>query len=111
MEPTTTSPVDMMAEFGLADLPEEERNELLAEIGEIVHRGVMQKAWNILDLAKQDALTELLEASNLDPDNDEKRDAVDQFMQAEVPDLERYIREEVATLKKAHEDLYGELTS
>jgi hypothetical protein len=100
---------NILAKLGLDDLPEEEIEEMLAEIGDVVMQGALTKAWNALDLAKQDELTTLLEASTAEPENDEKSNAVLAFLQTNVPDLDKYFKDEMDALLTAQRDALGEL--
>ena len=102
---------DIIASLGLDLLPEDERNALLSDIGEVIFRGVMHKVWNSLDPTTQDQLTQLFDASNEDPENEQKREAIDQFLTANVPDLKLYVSQEVEALKTAQQDVYGEIMS
>ena len=93
----------------LSMLSEEERNELLADIGEVVFDAVMRRVWDALDADGQDELTKLFEASSDDPENDEKRERIDTFLKERVPDFERFVQEETEKLRAAEEKIRGEL--
>jgi hypothetical protein len=97
--------------LGLSEVPQDERDRLLFVMGEVVHRGVMRKAWGALDEEHQDKLNERMEASLADPDNDAKRLAVQAFLQEQVPDLEKYVTEEIEALKEAQERAHAELAA
>ncbi|MBP9760133.1 MAG: hypothetical protein KBD24_02065 [Candidatus Pacebacteria bacterium] len=102
---------DVITSLGLDLLPEEERIEFLSDIGKVIFAGAIRKAWQSLDIKKQDELTALFDTSNEDPKNDDKRKAIDTFLEAYVPDFEHYVEQEVIALKNAQQDIYGELTS
>jgi len=88
-----------LLKLGLEGLPEEAREELLAELGEVVFMNVMRRTHKALTLTQQDALTRLLEESAEDPENEKRREALAQFLAAQVPDFDTYVREEVAALE------------
>ena len=104
-----TSQPDLLADLGLEHLNEEERTELVGEIGEVILRGVMRKAWNVLSLKEQEELTALLEASAADQGSDEKHAAIDTFLKEHVADLPRYVSDEVEAFKKAQRNAVSEL--
>jgi|GEM_PF-3243332 len=99
---------DLLADLGLENLSEDERHKLLAEIGGVVYRGVVRRAWNTLSIKEQDELSELLEASAADSENEEKSTAVDTFLNEHVTDLSKYVAEEVEALKKAQQSALSE---
>jgi hypothetical protein len=101
---------DLLVELGLDSLPEEARDELYSEIGEVVFRGAMHRAWKVLDIKQQEALATLLEESAASPEDDKKQEAVDTYLQKYVPDFQRYIAEEVTALKKAQKNIVSEVT-
>ncbi len=100
-----------LEDLGIADLPEEERNEILADIGEVIFQSVMRKVWQSLDIDGQDVLTEILEASAREPENEAHSTALDVFLKERVPDFDRYLAEEVQAFRDSQEKIYGELTS
>lgn len=110
--PTTQTALDNLPpEFGLDMLSEEERNELLEDLGEMVFEGAMRRTWDALDADKQDALTALLEASTSDPENDDKRTAIQTFIAEHVPEFDSYVTAEVEELKTLQQRAYEELSA
>lgn len=98
----------LLAELGFTDLPQEQQDELNADIGEVVFLGAMRRVWDALDYHGQDTLTSLLKESESDPENSEKRTALAAFLDSHVPDFPAYVRAEVEALKRAHNEAMGE---
>jgi hypothetical protein len=101
---TTTSPDDT---FDV--LPEAERDELLADIGEVVYMNALHKAWESLEAEKQDELTTLVEASASDPENEEKSSAIEVYIQSNVPTWEQIIEEEIVAFGTAQSEIEKEI--
>lgn len=100
---------NFLAELGLGDLEGAERDELLESIGEVLFQGVMLRVFEVLNEEEQDALSVLFDASNADPDNEEKRDELHQYIAEHVPQFDAFLGEEIALLKKAYEENRGAL--
>jgi hypothetical protein len=81
-------------------LGEEEQNELLAEMGEVVYMGALQKAWESLETGLQTELTELLELCAKEPENEDRSTALDAFLEKHVPEWERFLENEMAILQE-----------
>ncbi len=110
--PTTPSiPPEILEKFGLDILPEDERDELLADVGEVVFRAVMRRVWDTLTPERQDELLARMEASNAEPENEKLREEMDAFLKENVPDLDRFVREEGASLLETQRSIYGEIAS
>jgi hypothetical protein len=105
--PKDTNDMNLVQEI----FSEEERTQLLLEVSEVVYRGVMRKVWNALDVTQQDALHALVEESNEEPDNVEKREAVTLYIKEHVPLYEKYLEEESQAFLRTQEEVYGELSS
>lgn len=97
--------------LGVHDLADESQRDLLLEVGETVFMGVMDRVRQVLAIADQETFALLLDESSADPGNAQKREAVDTFLKEKVPDLERFITEEVESFKRTQEQIYGEITS
>ena len=100
----------ILAELGMGSLPKEEQELFLADIGEVIYEGVMQRVYDALSLGQQDTLMRLMDESAAEPENEEKHAAVMNFIGEQVPDLERYITEEINALKQAQEEVFKEMT-
>lgn len=104
-------PQKLIADLGLDELPEEERSELLSDIGEVVFEAAMRKTLQNLPPEKQDALIALFDASTADPQNEQKAQAIEAYLKEHAPDFERYLVEESASFRETQQQIYGELTS
>lgn len=104
-------PQKVIADLGLDELPEEERNELLSDIGEVIFEAAMRKTLQNLPPDKQDALMALFDASAADPENEQKAKAIEAYLKEHAPDFERYLAEESASFRETQQQIYGELTS
>jgi hypothetical protein len=94
-------------ELGLDLLPPEEREEVVARIGEVIFEGVMFRTVQALDDVKKEALTQLFDASHADPENEQKQEAIQAFIATNVPDFASYLTQEIDALKNAPQDLYA----
>jgi len=97
--------------LGVHDLADTDQQDLLVEVGETIFMGVMHRVRQVLDLGNQKAFAILLDESSGDPENAQKRQVIDTFLKTNVPDLERFITEEVESFKRTQEQIYGEITS
>jgi len=97
--------------FELHDLPEHEREDLLIALSDVVFKTVMRKVRLSLDTQNQQKLTVLLEASADDPENEDKVEAIQEFIVEHVPDFERYVAEQVEDIRKRYEEKRAELSS
>jgi len=109
--PEQPDPQKIIADLGLDELPEQERNELLSDIGEVVLEAAMRKTLQNLPSEKQDALIALFDASAADPQNEQKAHAIEAYLKEHAPEFERYLAEEAASFRNAQQQAYGELTS
>lgn len=94
----------LLNDLGLDALPAEDRDELNAEIGEVVFAGVMRRVWDKLDFHQQDALMALLRESERDSESNEKRTAIATFLDTQVPEFAEYVREELDAIVQAHKE-------
>ncbi len=93
----------------LGGVPESEQHELLEELGSVLFEGVMERVFAQLDEEQGKALTLLIEVSNQDPESEEKRTLVAQYLDEHVPDLEQLVIEEAQLLHEAQETVLAEL--
>ena len=107
---SNTKTETFIRELGLEAIPEPERSEILAEIGEVVFTAAMQKVWNVLDSKQQDELLALFELSTQDPKNKEKQEAVQSFIDEYVPNFKKYIHDEQEAIIKVQKEIYTEIT-
>jgi hypothetical protein len=106
---TLISDETILRGLGLDGLPEAERAELLAELGATLYEAVMRRAWNALDMPRQDELLLLLEQNATQPGNEDASQAVASFLTKNVQDLDRFINEELDDLRTTYENVEGEL--
>jgi hypothetical protein len=97
---------DMFEDLGLDLLPPEEREEVVAHIGEVIFEGVMLRTVQALDDTKKEELTALFDASSSDPENEEKHNAIQAFIETNVPDFDKYLAAEIEALKNAPQDVF-----
>lgn len=97
--------------LGLGDMPEEERNKFLEDVGELVMKAVFRKAWIELDSTKREILTKLLEESDADPENEEKQNAILQFLDTHVEKLREYAKKEIESIEQVYRETKEELES
>lgn len=97
----STSAVDY---FELTGLPEAEQEAFLEQVGELVMKAVLRKAWIDLDSEKRDTLTKLLEESDADPENEKKSDAVLTFLDEHVERVGEYAKAEMESLLSAYRE-------
>ena len=105
---TPQEPSQLLTDLGLDSLPQAERDELNAAVGEIILVGVMRRVWDDLELDQQDALTALFEASEQDPENEEKRASIATFLDTQVPRFAEYVHDEYQELKQVQEQAQSE---
>lgn len=99
----------LIEEFGLTNLPAEERDILITELGEVVFAGVLQKVWSDLDLDKQDALTALLHAIEEKPEDESRQASLVQFLETQAPDYREHVVKEIDAFRKKYKEMLGEL--
>ena len=99
----------LLEELGIENLPAEERDMLVAELGEILFTGVTERAWNDLDLQKQDTLTSLLKAIEDKPDDENRHASLMQFFETQVPEFKTYVQKEIELFRKRYQEALSEL--
>ena len=99
----------LIEDLGLDTLPTEERDMLVAELGEILFTGVTERAWNDLDLQKQDTLSGLLKAIEEKPDDENRHASLVQFFETQVPEFKNYLQKEIELFRKRYEESMSEL--
>ena len=99
---------NILKDLGLDALPKVDQDELSAEMGEVVFTAVMRRVWDALDFHQQDALASLFTESNADPESAEKKMAIATFLDTQVPDFSRYVKEELESLRTNHQQFLTE---
>lgn len=110
MNTHNTIPNDVLAQLGLDQLPEGERNKILSDISKLIYGGAMQKAFAVLDEGQQDELMALLATSNAEPGNSKAREQVDTFLTENVPDFGQILEQESRAFFEKQHRLYKEIT-
>ncbi len=98
------------SKIDLDALAPEQRDAFLAELGESVLPGIMQRVWHTLDYSAQDSLMVLFEGSVADPTDEKKGEAVLAFLAERVPDFDRFVNEEMEALRREYEGVYAEVS-
>jgi hypothetical protein len=94
---------NIIKELGLDGLPEEEQEKAMLKIGEIIFKGVMVRVLQELNDKEAKEFEELI--SNK-PDDQE---AILNFLQKKVPNLDEITNEEVARFKQESLDFMNKL--
>ncbi len=84
--------VDLVAELGLQSLPLEQRTAMLAQISDIIMKGVWLKVMDLLTEAQANELEKIYDTSN--------PEEMYAFLQKEIPRFEDIIKAEVASYKE-----------
>jgi len=94
--------------FDIANLPEEEQQEFFDDLGDLIMKKVFQKALAELTGAKRQQLISLIESSEAEPADHEKQEAVFDFLDKNMPNLQEVVFQEVSELQalysECHED-------
>lgn len=98
-------------ELGLDQHTPEERDQLLAEVTEVLFVASMRKVWNMLSSEQQDTLTTLFEQSTLNPESTDAQTAVLSYLRKHVPDFKKYMAEELRAFLKVQKEVYTEMSS
>jgi hypothetical protein len=93
----------------LEGLPEEERQEFIDDVGDLVLKAILEKAWMELDSGEKESLTQLLEQSEADPDNEMKSSAVFAFLDEHVSNIAEYAQKEFEKLQNLYRETRDEL--
>jgi hypothetical protein len=94
---------NIIKELGLDDLPEEEQEKTMLKIGEIIFKGVIVRV--LQELSDKEA-KEFEELISNKPDDQE---AILNFLQKKVPNLDEITNEEVARFKQESLDFMNKL--
>lgn len=94
-------------ELGLDVLPPDEREDIVARIGEVIFEGVMLRTVQALDDTKKEALIALFDASSADPESEQKQTAIQTFIETNVPAFDQYLALEIEALKNAPQDVFA----
>jgi len=96
----------MCDEMGLTLLPEEERLEVLSEIGEVLFQLTIRRMLAELNEEAQKEMVALLEQSADSPENAEHAEAFDTFVTEHVQNPEELMRAAWEELKSTHQSIF-----
>ena len=88
--------------FDLEEIDVEEQESFMEEIGSLVMKAVLRKAWIELDTVKRDTLMILLEESASDPENETKYEAVFSFLDENVEKIRDYAKNEMESIMRTY---------
>ena len=94
--------------FDLEDLEKEEQEQFLDEISEVMMGSILKKAWQELDSAKKEALSELLEAEGTES-NEDNSQAVLAYLDEHLVNLGEYVRKELTDMEESYKRTRDEL--
>jgi hypothetical protein len=92
MQPILTQ--NIVKELGLDNLPEDKQVEILEKIGQIIFQSVLIRVLTVMNEEDKDEFDKLLSEKANDSD------AVLQFLQAKVPELDEIVKDEVVKFKQ-----------
>ena len=95
--------------FDIQDLSQKEQEEFLMDIGDLIMKSVLKKAWMLLDADETEELTVLLEESQNNPEDAKKIEAVFEYLNRHINNLEEMIRSELEELNKSYKQTRDEL--
>ena len=93
-------PNNLIELFDLEDANEEEKKAFIDDVSDLIMKSILQKAWSVLDSDERDTLTKLLEDSNASPDDAKKSNAVFDFLDNNLPNMDDVIRKEVVSIQE-----------
>lgn len=80
--------------LGLDNLPEEEKNKMLEEMGRVVYQNIILRVINELKEEDKDELDAFLET------NTDNQEAIYEFLKSKLPNLDEIAAEEVEKFRK-----------
>ena len=95
--------------FDLEDASSESQEEFFAELGEIIFDSIMNKAWTELDTKKSEELNSLLEESNDNPKDEKKREAIFNYLDKHLVNLQGFVKNEVEEIQKTYKTIRDEI--
>ena len=88
---------NIIRDLGIDSLPEKEQEEALLTVGDIIFKGIIIKAMDLLSEADKDEFEKVLEKS--------EENAVLDFLKSKIPNLDDLVKEEIAMFKQSSLDL------
>jgi hypothetical protein len=102
--------LDLIDEFGIDMLSEEEQEEFLGDLADALYESVLLDVAVQLSDADRDALTTLIERASTGADNDAHQEAVFSFLKLKVPNLDDIIKFEADKLKQNYLALQAQVS-
>ncbi len=93
-------PNNLIELFDLENADENEKKAFIDNVSDLIMKSVLQKAWAVLDSDGRDTLTKLLEDSNASPDDMQKSNAVFNFLDNNLPNMEDVVRKEITLIQE-----------
>ncbi len=90
--------------FDLEGASKEEREEFTQDVGEILMQKILRKAWAELDSSKRDILTDLLEKSEADPEDEKKHKEIFTFLDTHIVNLSEFIARELEGIQTTYRE-------
>lgn len=84
---------DIVSEWGLGELPQEEQIEMVDRIGRLIYQAVLVRSLDILSEVEQEEFDLLLDEDTTTPEE------VVLFLERKIPTFKILLKEEVAKLK------------
>lgn len=84
---------DIVSEWGLGDLPQEEQIDMVDRIGRLIYQAVLVRSLDILSEIEQEEFDLLLDEDTTTPEE------VVLFLERKIPTFKILLKEEVAKLK------------
>ncbi len=84
---------DIVSEWGLGDLPQEEQIDMVDRIGRLIYQAILVRSLDILSDVEQDEFDLLLNEDATTPED------VVLFLERKIPTFTLLLKEEVAKLK------------
>lgn len=84
--------------FGLSDFLEEEREEMIMQIGATIYEAVLTRAMGILTDEEQQEFEKII-------DEERGPDALLTFLKEKIPSFHTIVQEEIEQLKREHQEL------
>jgi len=95
--------------FDLENETKDIQEDFLDDIGEVIMEALLLKAWSELDTEKRERLTALLEISDEEPENEEKREAVLTFLDKNVVNIQGFVKKEFEDIQTSYKQIRDEI--
>lgn len=86
--------IDLVKELGINELPKEQREEMLAQMSEVLQQRVVLRIVAELPEDKKEAFASVVN------EGVEKPEAIDQFLQENLPNVEELVLDEIGKYKE-----------